>query len=387
MVKKLCPPPKPQTIRGKSAYYFLKNLPGLLFIFILFAIALIGGEIIENKKSRLAEELETKVASEAVAINVITLTVHPATLKDKINLPGRIEPWIRLELAARVSGKVEEVFVQKGDQVKKGQLLTRIESKDYRIALDSAKAAYSLAKADFIRSETMHAKRVVPQAVLDARRAAMAIARAAMAAAEIDLARCRVIAPMSGIISRLDAKGGLFLNVADPVAEILEIDRVKAVIGIPESVVNAVKRLTVVEITIPAVDDEKITAPINFLASSPQPLAHVYRLELSVDNPEQKILPGMFIRASIVKTVNREAIAVPLYSVIAKDNTHFVYIEENGKAIKREVEPGFLDGWQVLVSSGLKVGENVIVKGHRTVTDGQDVRVIKSVKTMTELMP
>ncbi len=381
------PSPEPQTMRGKSAYYFLKNLPGLLFIFSLLVVALIGGKIVENKKEQHEEALGATIAHEATAINVVTLKLFPTTLEDKINLPGHVEAWTRLDIVARVSGEVEEVFVLEGELVKKGQVLALIDEKDYRIALDSAMAAYSLAQADFVRSKAMHAKRVVPLSALDARQATLAIARAAREVAELNLARCRIVAPMSGVISRLDAEVGLFLSVADPVAEVLEIDRVKGVIGIPESVVIAVRELGAVGITVPAVNGEEITAPIHFLASSPQTLAHVYRLEVALENPEQKMLPGMFIRANIVKSVNKEAIAVPLYAVISKDNSHFVYIEENGRAIKRQVEPGFLTGWQVLVSSGLNAGENVIIKGHRIVGDGQDVKVVKSVQTITELMP
>ena len=383
---KLMQKPTPQTIRGRLTWYFLKNLPGLLFILALLAIALIIGQIISDKRARLAEELKAVNVKEMV-VNVVTLQLKPTVLRDTINLPGLIEAWIRLDMAAMVSGKIEEVFVEEGEHVKKGQVIARIETKDYRIALDSARAAYSLARANFARDKILHGTKVVPRAALDARHAALIMAKAAMEDARLNLSRCQLSAPMDGIINRLDAKVGLFVNIADPVAEILAIDRVKAVVGIPESAVTAVKRLREVELVISALDNKIITAPVHFLAHSTHSLAYVYRLELSMDNPAKRILPGMFIRANIVKDINEEAIAVPLYSVISEDNVHFVYVYEKGVARKRQVEPGFIDGWMVLITSGLKAGENIIIKGHRVVEDGQAVKVVKSVSNLTGLRP
>ena len=77
---------------------------------------------------------------------------------------------------------------------------------------------------------------------------------------------------------------------------------------------------------------------------------------------------------------------MPLYAVISRNNEHFVYVEEDGKAGKRSVRPGFLEGWQVLISKGLEAGEKVIIEGHRTVSDGQEVKVVKSVSDLGDLL-
>ncbi|MCI5223525.1 MAG: hypothetical protein D3924_12855 [Candidatus Electrothrix sp. AR4] len=88
----------------------------------------------------------------------------------------------------------------------------------------------------------------------------------------------------------------------------------------------------------------------------------------------------------MVKAVNEQAIAVPLYAVISRNEEHFVYIEKEGKAGKRAVKPGFLEGWQVLISSGLEAGEKVIIEGHRTISDGQAVKVVKSVTDLADIL-
>lgn len=95
----------------------------------------------------------------------------------------------------------------------------------------------------------------------------------------------------------------------------------------------------------------------------------------------------MFLQANIVKQSKEEIVAVPLYTVISRNDEQFVYVAEDGVARKRPVETGFTEGWQILVRSGLNPGEKVIIQGHRTVEDGQKVRVVKELTDLSGFMP
>lgn len=379
---------KPKTARGRIVWFFLKNLPGFLFVLFLIGVSMFLMHDIEEKKAMQEEELKAATAGETPPINVVTLNLRPTRLRDRINLPGLVEPWTQLELMAKVGGSIEEVSVQEGDYVKKGQQIAKIETRDYRIDLDSARAAYALAQAEYTRNKILRKKGIATQADLDQLQAQLRTAKAALEEAELRFSRCVITAPMNGIISKLDAEVGMYLNqmMPEPIAEIIEIDRVKAVIAIPESDITAVRKLKKVAVTFQALGNETIMAPVHFLAPAPESIAHAYRLELALDNKDRRILPGMFIRADVVKVVNEQAVAVPLYAVISRNNEHFVYIEKDGKAGKRTVETGFLEGWQVLISKGLKAGEKVIIEGHRTVADGQEVKVVKVVTDLGDLL-
>ena len=207
----------------------------------------------------------------------------------------------------------------------------------------------------------------------------MTTTKASMDIAALRLSRCNITAPMNGVVSRLNAKVGLFLSVGDPVGQMLQIDRVKAVVGIPESDVDAVRKISEVDITIQALDDRKITAKKYFLAPSPETVARVYRLELEIDNHDDAILPGMFLRAHVVKNIISEAVSVPLYSVISRNDEQFVFVALDGVAQKRPVKLGVIEKWQVQVTDGLELGEKVVVEGHRDVEDGQAIEVIQTI--------
>jgi len=374
----------PQTSRGKFVYFIWNNLPRIVLVAMIALIVVLKGVITEESKI-IAAKKASEVKAEKPPINTITLLLSPATITDRINLPGAIAPWTRLQLMAKIGGSIDEVLVTDGDHVKKGDILARIEDIDFKIALDRAKAAYNLAKDDFERNKEIYKKGVIPSATLDINSTKMQTTKADYDNAKLMLSRTVVTSPMDGVIRRLDAKVGLQLSVGDPIAEILEIDRVKAIIGIPESDVTAVRKLDTVNITIQALGDKEILAEKHFLSPAPETTARLYNLELKIDNPENEVLTGMFVRADIIKEQIENSISIPFYSVISRNNEKYVYIEQEGLAVKREVSLGIMENWMVEVKRGLSAGDKLIVEGHRDVEDGQRIKIIKTLSDIGEM--
>jgi len=371
----------PQSSRARIVYMVWKNLPRFLLL-LLVILSLFGFLGIKKKGKQLVQEKAEAVAEQREAVNVVVLEIKPVLLRDRINLPGSIEAWQKLELMANVAGTVEESLVTEGDLVEEGAILARIEDDDYRIALQSAKASWTLAKAELQRVQTMHARGIAPQAEMENLNARFLTAQAALDDATLKLSRCTIKAPVAGVISRLDAKPGLLLSVADPVAEILQMEKVKAVVGIPESDVVALREIDEINLEIKALGDKLFVGRKHFLAPSPESNAHVYRLELAVANLDYSILPGMFVRADIVKKENDRALAVPLYAVINRNEEQFLYLEVDGRVRKQPVKLGIMDGWMVGVTAGLATGDRVVIEGHRDVEDGQQVRVVRSLSSL-----
>jgi membrane fusion protein (multidrug efflux system) len=352
------------------------KLPLLILVGLVAAIIGLSGTI-KAEKVRMTEEKSQTAAKERPPANVVLLEVAPSTIQDRINLPGVIEPWEQLTLLSKVHGTVIETLVQEGDKVTKGQVIARLDPADFRIALDAARAVHELAVADQQRLAALFEQDIIPRAQIEKIDAHVKTSKAALQNAELMLSRCTITAPISGVIRRLDAVAGLLLNVSDPVAEILQIDRVKAVVGIPESDVALARNIEKVTLTVQALDDRQIIGRTHYLASSPENGARLYRLELAVDNRDNQILPGMFFRAQIVKKVYQAAVAVPIYSVIKRQDKQFVYVEKNGVAHQLQVELGIIDDWLVQVTSGLTPGSRVVVEGHRDIDQGHKLNVVR----------
>ncbi len=374
----------PQTPRAKFVYFIWNNMPRLVLLMMIVLIIFLGFAIIKEK-DLIAANKAAAIRVEKPPVNTVTLHLSPTIIRDRINLPGSIEPWTDLQLLAKISGSINEVMVEEGDRVKKGDILAKIEEDDYRIALQRAQATYNQSKADFDRDKSIHSKGVIPTADLETRKTSMQTAKADLEHAKLQYSRCTITAPMDGVIKTLDAKIGLRLSVGDPIAEILEIDTLKAVIGIPESDVNAVRKLDQVELTIQALNGETIVAKTHFLSPSPDTVARLYSLELIIDNSDGRILPGMFVRADIVKQTKDNAISIPFYSVISRNDEQFVFVEKDGFVEKRYVKLGIMEGWMIEITDGLNGGDNLVVEGHRDVEDNQQVHVIKTITSIEDL--
>lgn len=371
-------------IQQKRPRKLSRFLP-LLVLLILIVLALGLGSRVNNEKSRLLEEKSNAVVQERPPVNVVVQEMAPALLRDRLNLPGMVEPWESLNILAEVRGMVEEVLVEEGDHVKQGDLIARLDTSDYENTINSTRASYNLALTNLKRLSGLHDQEIIARAEYDSIKAEVESLEADLAIAEMQLKRCYIRSSISGIVNVLPAQNGLYLAVGDPVATVLDIDRVKVIVGIPETDVDAVRKIDRFEVMIEALHEKKISGLKNFLAVAPESQAQVYRLELEVGNKSGEILPGMFARVEIIKNEFPEALTIPLYAVISRDNKHFVFLEEGNVAKLQEVSLGILDGWQIQITEGLAPGQRVIVVGQRSVDADQKLNVVKKVTHPAEI--
>ena len=363
----------------------LNRFLSLLFILVLILFVIGLGAMVKNEKSRILEEKRNTVIQERPPVNVVVQEMVPALLRDRLNLPGMVEPWESLRILAEVRGTVAEVMVDEGDHVNQGDLIARIDSRDYENTRNSIKASYNLALTNLKRLSGLHNQEIIAQSEYDAIKSEVEALEADLAIAELQLKRCDIRSSIAGIVNELPAKKGLYLAVGDPVVTVLDIARVKVSVGIPEADVDAVRRIDRFEVIIEALGNKKVTGARYFLAVAPSSQAQVYRLELEVANETGDILPGMFARVEIIKQEFPEALAIPLYAVIARDNKHFVFLEEENVAKLQEVRLGILDGWKIQITEGVAPGQRVIVVGQRSVDAGQKLNVVKQVKSPAEI--
>ena len=360
-------------------------IPWMMVALIVVFIVIMGIRIMDEK-ARLEEAKKAAMKKEVEPVSVITLSLKPRRLEDKINLPAQVEPYEDLWVKAQVPGQVIKVLVQEGQAVTNGQVIVQLDDRDYRTRLTRIEANYRLAKLDYNRNAALVKKKVASLAKLDSIEAQLKDLEAQLSEAKLALSRTEIAAPISGRVNEIETKLGDFVAVGDPVARILQLDPVKVTVGVPESDVAAIFDLEETEVIIEALNKRRVKGRKIYLSRQPRTLARLYDLELRVPNPDSRILPGMFARAELVKAVFKRALVVPLYAVITQSEERFVYIEKDGRAQRRNIQLGILVGWQVQITSGLKPGERVIVVGHRFLDDGQAVKVIKNVSNPQEIL-
>jgi len=376
---------KSTKIKIKLLRFVWSTIPWLMVALIVAFLVTMGIRI-KEKKADLEEETKAAIKQDVPAVRIITLTLTPRRLVDKINLPAQIDPYEELWVKAEVPGRVIEVLVKEGQMVKKGQILMKLDDRDYRTRLARIEANYKLAKLNHARTKTLVKKKIAATTKLDEIEAQLEDLTAQRNEATVALSRTSITTPLSSFLNEISAKMGDYIGVGDPVAQILEIDTVKAIIGVPESDVAAIFDLNEADIIIEALGKRRVKGNKIFLSRKPRTLSRLFDLELSVPNPDGRILPGMFARVELVKHVYEDAVALPLYAIITQEDERFVFIEKEGRVEKRRVTLGTLIDWQVHITSGLKAGERVVVVGHRLLDDGQAVEVIKNVSNPNEIL-
>ncbi len=371
--------------KSKILRFIWGTIPWLMVALIVVFILNMGGRI-KEKKARLEEAKKAAMKKEVPAIRVITLTLEPSRLEDKINLPAQVQAYRDVWVKAEVPGQVVKVLVKEGQTVKKGQVLIKLDDRDYQSRLARIEANYKLAKLNHDRIASLVKKKLTASTKLDEIEAQLKDLTAQRNEARLALSRTRITSPICCLLNEIAAKQGNFVGVGDPVAQILQLDQVKVTVGVPESDVAAIFDLEEAQVIIEALDKLRIIGRKVFLSRQPRTLARLYDLELIVSNPEGRILPGMFARVELVKQVFDRALAIPLYAVISQGDERIVFIEKEGRAERRNIEVGALVGWQVQVTSGLAAGDRVIVVGHRLLDHGQPVEVIKNVSDLSEIL-
>jgi membrane fusion protein (multidrug efflux system) len=360
-------------------------IPWMVVLAIVVVIVVLIGRV-KEKKVQIEIAKKTAIKEEVPAVRVITLTLEPSRLEDKLTLPAEVEPRENLWVKAEVPGQVVEIMVEEGQIIQKGQVLVKLDDRDYRSRLARIQANYKLAKLDYERYVALSEQKIASQSKKDETEARLKDLTAQLTEARLALGRTRITSPISGRLNELKAEKGDFLTMSQDVAQILQFDEVKVTVGVPESDVAAIFDLDEAEVIIEALGNRRVKGKKIFLSRQPRSLARLYNLELGIPNEDGRILPGMFAKVELIKKVYPSALAVPLYAVITQGNDRFVYVEKDGKVEKRPIELGVLMGWEVHVTKGLNPGDHVVVVGHRFLDDGQAVQVIRNVLDPAEIL-
>jgi RND family efflux transporter MFP subunit len=373
-----------KTDRVKS---FIVRIWGMIPKFVLIALCFCAAWIYQNveaKKADLAKQKAAQIKVEKPKTNVITLRLKPELIQDRISFPGIVKAWVRLDVLSEVQGRMIALDVKEGDIVRKDQLLAKIDPRDYKNALLSIKASYRAALASARRLKELHQKQLATQSQLDEAVARMESSKANLDTASLNLERCAIRAPIAGIVNARHADNGQYINLADSIVEIIQINPVKIAVGIPESDVDAVRRLDHFQVKIDALN-KTFTAKKYFLSNTADTTARLYNLEMQVDNSSYEILPDMFARVEIIKREIKNGISAPLYSILTRNNKRFAFVENNGIAQMRQIELGMQEKYLVEIRDGLQPDEHLIVMGHRNVSNGQSVHVIRTINSIEEL--
>ncbi len=340
---------------------------------------------------------------------VAVIEVSATSVPVSAELPGRTSAYMIAEIRPQVGGIIEERRFTEGAEVKRGELLYQIDAATYAAEVDSARAAVARAEANAeaarVRSERyaelVKIKAVSTQAYDDAiaahkqAQAEIASSRAALKRAEINLEYTRVTSPIAGRIGRSTVTAGALVTAsqAQALATVQQLDPIYVDLTQSGNDMRALRRA--VEAGRVRRDAEGET-PVQLVFEDGTDYEHEGRLafsEVSVDpdtgsvtlralfpNPEQRLLPGMYVRARIDQGTAEGAITLPHAAVQRDPRGNPLAMVVNGddeiESRPLTIQRATSDAW--IVTDGLEPGDRVVVEGLQRIRPGAKVSVADS---------
>jgi membrane fusion protein (multidrug efflux system) len=216
---------------------------------------------------------------------------------------------------------------------------------------------------------------------LDNATSQLALSKARLSEIRARLERTRILAPCMALLNDLLVEEGEYVQVGAPLAELVDVNTVKAVAEIPE---HDISYFTVGQNALVFVNtkgqEKSLIGTITFISRLADERTRSTRMEITLDNKEGLFLSGRIVRARLTRQVLRDAIFIPLLAVIPMESSKTVYVVNSSQAHRCEVELGVIKGDRVQVTGGLAPGDLLIIAGHRFISPNQNVKVISESK-------
>ncbi|WP_136798618.1 efflux RND transporter periplasmic adaptor subunit [Desulfosediminicola ganghwensis] len=355
-----------------------------------------------------SEEQQQAPPQEPPPLPVEAITVQDEQLPIWIEYAGKTEATKRVEVRARVAGRLEEALFAEGDYVEEGDVLFTIEKDTYEAALDSAKArleqnkaSLALARRDVARYQPLVAEELAPRATLDQYEARVAELeatlksdQAAIREAELSLSYTDVLAPISGRVSRRFVDIGNIVGYGDQtvLTTIVSDDPMYVYFNPTEqqfqmmrqykSQDNMEARVNVPGNTGGMLERGQLEGLVDFTDNRVDRTTGTITMRASVANPDHSVLEGTFVYIEVMVTDQVSFLVVPPAAVHEDQRSSFLYIVGEESRIKRvDVRKGYESRHYTIITEGLQGGEQVIVSGFAKLQPNRKVEVTDATDT------
>jgi membrane fusion protein (multidrug efflux system) len=342
----------------------------LIVLTVLTAAFLLAG--CQDQESMAVAE---NTSPETPAIPVSVMVIEPVSLRDVIFLPGETEASEDVTVAANTAGRVDWIGPREGQHVNKGDLLAKIDVSALKASLDHAQAAYTLADDLYQRRRRLYDNKIIAAEELEQSETQRTLALADLKQIKVRYNHGFPKSPITGIMNHLYVEVGEYADIGKPLAEIVNIDKIKINVRVPELDVRFVKIGQPTPLKIDAFPDRALIGTIDFVSFKADPATKTFLVRSIIDNPGHDIRPGMIGRVAFVRRVIADTVAAPLFTLVDKGGERIVFVENDGVAESRTISIGVIEGDRVQITGGLNPGDHLIVKGHTEVEDGMKVIV------------
>lgn len=325
--------------------------------------------------------------------SVAVMKVTREDLSREVRIPAEFRPYTEVELHAKVSGFLQDVNVDFGDRVKAGQLLATIEIPELQDELRNAVATQQKVEADHKNAHLVYTRllavnkahpNLVAQEDLDAAESRDADTSAAIAAAKADVEKyqtlldyTKITAPFDGVVTWRYVDPGAMIQAgtssqAMPLLRISDNYRLRLDFPVSVDYVKDIQLGAPVDVRIDSLGGKTFTGKIARFTDRVDETTRTMTVEMEVNNPQLKLIPGMYASVDLKVDQRPNAIAIPTEAVTAGKNTVYV-VNSSNLVEERTVKLGLETPTKYEVLSGLKEGDLVLIGDSSQIKPGEKV--------------
>ncbi len=334
------------------------------------------------------------VEQKAVIRPVVTYTVQAPEAGRVRVFSGTARAGVQTPISFRVGGEIMELPARMGMQVKAGDLIAKLDPKDYELQvkqneaqLAQAEAQFEQAKANYERTRQLYETKSVSKSELDGQEASFKSAAAQVQSAlkGLELSRqqlgyCTLMAPIAGSLDQVPVEVHQTVSAGQTIAMLSAGDNIDVSIGIPEALVSRVNVGDTAQVKFDAIPDAQFTARVSEVSTAAGE-SRAYPVKIRIVGKDERIRPGMVASAtfSFKGDTGDSAITVPPVAVVPlPDGRRFVwvYAADQGTVTRRFVQVGSLTSEGLQIMEGLQPGEVIIIRGVHRLEEGMKVKLL-----------
>ncbi|MDD4404075.1 MAG: efflux RND transporter periplasmic adaptor subunit [Parabacteroides sp.] len=312
---------------------------------------------------------ETTTLAEKVQVRVETVTTQEVEQTNEFT--ATVEANVTNKISPQMALRIDRMFAEIGDRVKKGQKLAQMDQS----TLIQAKVQLENTEAEFKRLDELYKIGGASKSQWDGQKTALEVAKTNFK----NLAEnTQLLSPISGIVTARNYDNGDMFSMGTPIFTVEEIRPVKLLVNISETYYTQVKKGMPVDVKLDVYGNEVFTGKISLIYPTIDPQTRTFPVEIKVVNNDERVRPGMFSRITI-NFGAKNNVVVPDQSIVKQSGSgdRYIYVYKDGKVSYNKVELGRRMGNKYELISGVENGAQVVVTGQSRLNNGMEVEIVK----------
>lgn len=320
-----------------------------------------------------------------VPVGVIEVTT--STIEEFVSTTGSVYPLKEVTLVSEVTGdyilQVNPATGKRyalGDRVRAGANLIKLEDEEYvnNLRIKSREVDLEISRLEYEKQQSLYEKGGATLRDLKNAEITLINTEYDIESSRINLEKMSLKSPFDGVVADLPYfTNGTRITSGTEMIRIIDYNKLYLEANLPEKYFRNIEKGYKVYVTSYTSTADTLTGYITQIAPSIDPEARTFKCFVEVENQEQILLPGMFVKADLVVNSAEEVIVIPRDIIMSRNRNQVVYVVENGVATERTITTGLQNDESVEVKMGLLIGESIVNSGFETLRNQSRVRILR----------